>query len=403
MSLARPTGSPEDRPVELRVTIHASLAELDQEAWNSLLPSVSEQPFVSWEWLSAFERSGCVGPNTEWTPSHIAVWRGTDLVAAMPTYIKTGSDGDFSRDWGWAQGIGQAGLPYYPKLVVGVPFTPVTGRRLLMRDDEDGRTLADCLQGALRSLARSLQISVIQVLFPTKQEVSTLTELGFTPRIDFQYHWQNHGYRDLNHFWERFDSKRRNQFRREWRSLQEQEITLESVYGDALLCARDEYAELAFRLHDSTIEKLPWGRSWLNLAFYRDIFARMPGSIELVLAKKAGRVVAGTFNVATQAHLYGRYWGCFEEFRNLHFNVCFYHSISECISRGRQTFEGGAGGEHKLARGFEPMETYSAHAFLDARFERAIVSFIAHETLARERALADWRQRSPIFKKEVRP
>ena len=377
-----------------------SIAEIPAPAWNALC-DVSRNPFVAHEWLGALEAAGCVGAGTDWQPRHLTLWRGNELVAAAPAYIKDGSDGDFSRDWGWADAAMRARVPYYPKLVIGVPFTPVTGQRLLVRPDESAHEHIPTLLQAAEALAQDEGCTVLQVLFCQAAEAHAAEAAGWARRIDFQYHWRNRNYRNIDHFLSRFDSKRRNQLRRERRAPAQQGITLDTVRGDEI--ARDplSWAHLVHRLHSSTVDKLMWGKRWLNQAFYERLFTQLPGPLEVVVARRAGDIIAGAFNVATPTHLYGRYWGCLEEHRHLHFNVCFYHSIEECIRRGIEIFEGGAGGEHKLTRGFEPAETYSAHAFFDPRLEAPLREHIANETVTRQQALADWQARAPILKHPV--
>jgi len=374
-----------------------AITEIPARAWNTLC-DVSHNPFVAHEWLEALEIAHCVGGGTDWQPRHITLWRGNELVAAAPAYMKSSSEGDFSRDWAWADAAIRSGLAYYPKLVIGVPFTPVTGQRFLIRPGEPANTCIETLLEAAVSLARRESCNVLQVLYCQIAEACAAETLGWERRIEFQYHWRNQSYRDLDHFWSRFDSKRRNQLRRERRGPAEQGITITTIRGDEIACDPTAWARLVHRLYRSTIDKLEWGRPYLNQAFYERLFTTYPGPLEVVLARRAGEVVAGAFNVATPTHLYGRYWGCFEEHRHLHFNVCFYYSIEECIRRGIQVFEGGAGGEHKLARGFEPVETYSVHAFLDPRLEAPLRAHIAHETHTRQQALADWEARSQILK-----
>ncbi|MBI3896964.1 MAG: GNAT family N-acetyltransferase [Gammaproteobacteria bacterium] len=374
-----------------------SIGEIPAPAWNAL-SDVGCNPFIAHAWLAALEASGCVGVGSDWQPRHLTLWRGKELMAAAPAYLKDSSDGDFSRDWGWADAAIRARLPYYPKLVIGVPFTPVAGQRFLIRP---GESIAQCraaLLDAALALARDEGGGVLQLLYCQALEAQAAEAAGWARRIDFQYHWRNDNYRDLDHFWSRFDSKRRNQLRRERRAPAEQGIALRTVRGDEI--ARDplSWARLVHRLHRSTVDKLMWGRRWLNQKFYEQLFSTFPEPLEVVVAERAGSVIAGAFNVATPTHLYGRYWGCLEEHRHLHFNVCFYHSIDECIRRGLQVFEGGAGGEHKLTRGFEPVETYSAHAFLDPRLQAPLRAHIAEETAQRQQALADWQARSPILK-----
>ncbi len=374
------------------------IASIPKEAWDALcFPKASENPFVRHAWLDALEQSGCAGAERDFQPMHLTLSRGKDLVAAAPAYLKETSDGDFSRDWGMADAAQRAGIPYYPKLIVTVPFTPVTGRRILIAPGEPDLT-EELLAGA-EKLARKVGAHSVHVLFPTGDEVDRIAQHGLTKRVAFQYHWRNAGYKTSDEFLGCFDSKRRNQLKRERSEPLKQNITIRTVRGEEMLRDSAKWGKSAFELHRHTVDKLAWGRRWLNRGFYDHVFANMPESLEVVAAEQDGRLIAGAFNVATPTHLFGRYWGCFEEHRFLHFNVCLYHSIDECIANGTQVFEGGAGGEHKLARGFEPAETYSAHRFFDARLEIPFHQYLRQEAEERAQALERWRAERPILKR----
>lgn len=381
--------------MELR--IFPQIAEISETDWDALIDP-ADQPFVRWAWLEALERSGCAAPETGWSPCHLGVFRGRQLVAAAPAYLREDSDGDFSRDWGWASGAARANVPYYPKLCLTVPFTPVTGQRFLVAPGEDRRELTSILIAGARQLAAKVGASCVQVLFPTADEARALEEIGLTRRIDFQYHWRNAGYADYDAFLARFSSKRRHQVRRERGAAATQGITVRTVRGDELAARSETWGRLAHDFHRNTVDKLMWGRRWLNRPFYDRIFERMPGPLEVVVAERDGRPIAGAFNVASRHRLYGRYWGCFEDHPFLHFHVCLYHSIDDCIRRGLDAFEGGAGGEHKIARGFEPAETYSALRFRHAGLDQAVRRHVLAEASQREAALARWREESPLLK-----
>jgi predicted N-acyltransferase len=243
-------------------------------------------------------------------------------------------------------------------------------------------------------------VSSVHALFPLVDEADDLAAAGLAKRVSYQYHWRNPGYASFDEFLRRFDSKRRNQARRERASVAQHGLVLRTLRAEELKAHPRKWADAAYELHRTTVDKLMWGRRWINRAFYRRVVENMPENVELVVAERQddGRLVAGAFNVASPTHLYGRYWGCFQEYRFLHFNVCMYHSIEECIRRGVQVFEGGAGGEHKIPRGFEPAETYSSHRFLDERLDRPIRDYIAREADERAEALAHWRAHTPILK-----
>jgi uncharacterized protein len=381
----------------LRVRVLGAIAEVPRDDWNRLLGSEAT-PFVDWRWLWALEDSGCASPRAGWVARHVTLWRGERLVAAAPGYLKMDSDGDFSRDFDLASAAIRARRRYYPKLVVGVPFTPVTGRRLLFSPDEEPLPVLRSLGDALRDLVKSEGCGTAQVLFPRADEADALAEQGFARRVSHQFHWHNEGYRTPDDFLARFSAKRRHMVRRERAAPEKQGIEIRTVRGEELASARKDWGRAAHALHASTVEKLMWGRGWLDRGFYDRIFEVMPEPLEVVAATRGGKLVAGAFNVATPTHLYGRYWGCFEEHPFLHFNVCYYHSVDECIRRGVQVFEGGAGGDHKLARGFLPAETHSAHVFADARLDAAFRAHLDEETRERSEALAAWHRESPILR-----
>jgi predicted N-acyltransferase len=382
----------------VRLRVHESVDEIPEAAWDALLDERAT-PFVRWAWLEALEHGGCAVTGAGWRPRHLALWRGERLVAAAPAYLKQGSDGDFSRDWGWAEAAHRAGIPYYPKLIACVPFTPVTGRRVLVAASEERAACVRAIVDGARAVAGDAGARSVHFLFPLADEADELERAGMARRVSFQYHWRNAGYRAPDEFLARFNAKRRHAMRRERAAPPSQGIAIRTVRGGEIAAEARAWAERAFALHRSTVEKLMWGRGCLTEAFYRRVFERMPGPLEVVAAERDGKLVAGAFNLASPTTLWGRYWGCLEEHPFLHFNVCLYHSIDDCIARGLEAFEGGAGGEHKIARGFEPAETYSAHAFLDPRLDRPLRTWIARECEERTAALARWHAASPLFKR----
>jgi predicted N-acyltransferase len=373
------------------------LATVPQAVWDGLVDEAAS-PFLRHAWLSSLEEAGCASPGNDWVPTHLTLWKGRNLVAAAPAYVKEDSDGDFARDWDLASAVTRSRISYYPKLAITVPFTPCTGRRILTAPGEDRASLIAQLLDGARVLMHERHVQSLQVLFPLASEAAELEAAGMPLRISFQYHWQNAGYADVEAFLARLSSKRRNTVRREMAAPARQGITLRTVRGDELHAGRARWAKDAFALHRSTIDKLPWGRGWLNQAFYARVLESMPENVEVVAAEKDGRLIAGAFNVASPTHLYGRYWGCFEEHPFLHFNVCLYHSVGECIRRGVKVFEGGAGGEHKLSRGFEPATTFTAHAWLDARLHKAFASHLRDEVESRRHALARFATEHAVLK-----
>ncbi|MFT3914743.1 MAG: GNAT family N-acetyltransferase [Anaeromyxobacteraceae bacterium] len=381
----------------LEITVVDSILDVPAEAWDALHAHepVAATPFLRHAFLAAMEASGSASPRSGWHARHLLARRGRTLVGAAPAYRRDGSDGDFSRDWQWASAAERAGVPYYPKLLLAVPFSPTTGRRVLAAEGEDRAAIVAAIVDEARALARREGMHALQVLFPGPDEAAELEAAGLAPRIDFQYHWVNAGYASPDDFLARFPSKRRNALRRERRAPAEQGITIRTVRGDELSRDPEGWAKACFALHRRTTDKMVWGMRWVNQRFYEAAIRGLPDAVEVVEARREGRMIGMAFNLASAERLYGRYWGCSEEHPFLHFNVALYHSIDECIRRGTKIFEGGAGGEHKVARGFEPAETWSAHAFLDPRMDRSVREYVAHELRERRLAVQQWREEHP--------
>jgi predicted N-acyltransferase len=382
-------------PLPLTLRVHRAITEVPRGAWDALLDDAAV-PFLEWAFLAALEESGSVGPERGWHPRHLTLWRGARLVAAAPAYLRDDSDGEFVFDGAWATAAGRVGVRYYPKLVLAVPFTPATGRRVLVAPGEDRAAQEAELYSAALEYARVEGLSGIHVLFHTEAEAAGLEAAGFALRLGVQYQWTNAGYRTLEDFLGRFHSKRRTQLRRELRAPASQGITVRTLRGEEL--AELEPEEL-FRLYASTVDKYPWGRRFLTPAFFERMLATFRHRSEFVEARRGGRRIAGAFNFAGPGVLYGRYWGCFEEHPFLHFNVCLYHPVQEAILQGLRRFEPGAGGEHKLTRGFGPHITYSAHLLLHPGLDRAVRAFLLQEQTAVRAGLPRW-QAETGFKEE---
>jgi len=374
-------------------TIHArvveSLAEIPEAAWDDLLDDKCT-PFMRWGFLQALEEAGCVGLETGWFTSHLTLWHGESLLAAAPAYIKADSRGDFSRDWSWSNLCARARIPYYPKLVLTVPFTPVCGRRILVRQGEDRAPLVAAIVDLARTVAEQHELSSIHVLYHDTDDCAELAAAGLYPRTLFQFHWHNRNFENHDAWLSSLRSKRRNQVRRERRAPESQGIRLRTVLGDELSSSLEHWSSQVYKLYATTIDRHMWTSPYLNQAFFRLIFQRMPEHVEFVEAMRDGNLIAGAFNVATPAHLFGRYWGCHEHHRFLHFNVCLYHSIEDCIQQGRLRFEGGAGGSHKISRDFEPALVYSHHGFTDPRLDMAMKRYLAMEVAANQVELGRW-------------
>jgi predicted N-acyltransferase len=368
----------------LDVRIHASIRDLPEGVWDAL-DGVRAAPFLSHAWLAALETTGCVGADTGWLPHHLSFWEGGRLVAAAPAYLKDNSEGEFVFDWAWAAAAERAKIRYYPKLIVAVPFTPATAPRLLVADPASRPRLVPVLAGALRKIVERSDLSGAHVLFPTEDEARGLGDVGLARRVGVQFHWRNEGYQRFDDYLARFSSKRRNQIRRERREMDKQGITIATERGRIT----PEIIDAMFGFYAATIDKFSWGRQYLNRAFFEEICDKLTGKVEIVLAREGRRILGGAFNLAGERTLFGRYWGAVEERPFMHFNVCFYHAIDECIVRGLDRFEPGAGGQHKLVRGFEPTITHSAHHLAHPGLDRAVRDFLGRERAAIEQDVAE--------------
>jgi predicted N-acyltransferase len=359
----------------LRLRILDAVTDVPAAAWDALT-GPDAPPFVRHAWLAAMEESGSATEETGWAPHHLTLWRGKQLVAAAPAYRKFHSMGEYIYDFGWADAAARLGVEYYPKLVVGGPLSPATVPRFLIAPGEDVPALRRALLTAATESARESGCSSVHILYPTGEEADFLEGEGLARRITLQFHWKNPGYRSYDDYLARFDSKRRNQLKRERGAAATQGIALRTVRGDELTQA---HAKRAYGFYTSTCERHAWGQIQLTPGFFARVFRDLPDAVEMVEAVKGPKVIAGAFNLATRERLYGRYWGAFEEHPFLHFNVCLYHSVDDCIRAGRKVFEPGAGGEHKVSRGFEPTAVHSAHLLFDKRLDGAVRSFLHRE------------------------
>ena len=369
------------REVAYEVRTHGSMRELGEAAYRALGDETTP-PCLRFEWLDALERTGCVAPKRGWLPLHLGIYERGVLVGAAPAYVKGNSEGEFVFDHSWARfAETELGVTYYPKLIVAVPFTPATGPRLLVRPGTAKAPLLAVLCQALAGVCREGGLSSAHVLFPTEDEARAHVEHGLLARHGVQFHWSNPGYASFDDFLSRFASKKRNQIRRERRELADRGIVLE-VLSDKTL--GPEHADFIYDFYVATVDKFPWGRRYLNRAFFEEVTSRMPGHLHVVAATERGgrKRLGGAFNLLGKDRLYGRYWGALEEVPFLHFNVCFYKGIEEAIERKLGGFEPGAGGEHKVARGFEPTVTHSSHYLVDRRLRDAVGRHLVAERTA---------------------
>jgi uncharacterized protein len=349
------------------------IAALPDGAWGRLAPP--GDPFLSAEYLGAMEASGSASPETGWQPLHLVVGDPAEPVAAAPLYVKSHSWGEYVFDHGWADAYRRAGGRYYPKLQAAVPFTPVPGSRLLARDD----AAREALVAGLRQTLGQLPVSSLHVTFCTAGEAALLGREGFLVRRGVQYHWANRGYRDFADFLDALRSAKKKMVRKEREQVRASGIELRVLDGGALLGGGDRTLERFYPFYLATVDKR-WGSAYLTRDFFRRLGAAMRDRVVLVGAWKGGELVAAALNLRGADALYGRLWGCLEEYRFLHFECCYYQAIEYAIRHGIPRVEAGAQGQHKLQRGYAPVWTWSAHLIRDKGLSAAVARFLEHET-----------------------
>lgn len=359
-----------------RVRIVEALAEVPAAAWDAC--AGRENPFLSHAFLEAMESSGSAVAKTGWLPQHVLVEDADGrLLAAAPLYLKSHSQGEYVFDHGWAQAYERAGGSYYPKLLSAVPFTPVTGPRLLVRPDAPPDT-AETLIAALVEVARAHKVSSLHVTFPTRDDWERLGAAGFLLRSGQQYHWENRGYGSFEDFLAALNSRKRKQIRRERRDAIASGLEIETLTGDAL---EPRHWDAFYRFYRNTVDHR-WGGAYLTRGFFELLHERLRDRVVLVMARDGTRYVAGALNLLGTETLFGRNWGCIQDHPFLHFEVCYYRALDFAIERGLTRVEAGAQGTHKIQRGYLPTPTYSAHWVRDRGFARAVADFLERERAA---------------------
>ncbi|WP_134496703.1 GNAT family N-acetyltransferase [Microvirga pakistanensis] len=386
-----------------QIKIAQGLKAVDAAAWDACaLQAGSDEddpfnPFVSHAFLSALEDSGCVGRKAGWAPVHIlAEDEGGKLAGAAPCYVKSHSMGEYVFDHSWADAYERAGGRYYPKLQVAVPFTPVTGPRLLVPAGPQADNVRAHLIAGLRALRDQIGASSIHATFLQQTDLTALTGQAFLRRDDQQFHWFNEGYGTFDDFLAALASRKRKVIKRERRDALGNGISIEWLTGSEITEAHWD-AFFAFYM-DTGSRK--WGRPYLNRPFFSLIGERMADRILLVMAKRAGRYIAGAINLIGDKRLYGRNWGCIEDHPFLHFEVCYYQAIAFAIARGLERVEAGAQGEHKLARGYRPVITSSAHDIADPSLRRAVQAYLDQERRYMSEAVDELAEATPFKHRE---
>jgi predicted N-acyltransferase len=357
----------------MRTSTSTSITGIDSAAWDAL--DAGGSPFLRHAFLASLESTGCVGAGTGWHPAPVTLYDAKGLAAAAPAYVKAHSFGEFVFDQGWAQAYAQHGLAYYPKLTIGVPFTPASGARLLVRPDLDAGEMRMELIAAIRASAEARNFSSVHALFVDEADRAALEADGWLARHDVQFHWHNQQYRDFDHYLAGFTAEKRKKVKRERRRVAEDGIGFDTLLGPALdRAAVDEI----YALHRDTF--LQHGNEpYLSQAFFRALPRALGDSFMVKRARCRGETVAAAVFFWSREALYGRYWGAAGQHHSLHFETCYHQGIDFCIERGISRFEPGTQGLHKVSRGFVPAQTSSMHWIVDARFREAIGDYLRRE------------------------
>jgi predicted N-acyltransferase len=380
---------------EITLEAVSSIGQITADEWNACANSEGVyNPFVSYAFFTALEASGSAVARTGWAPRHLVARMGDRVVGIVPCYLKNHSQGEYVFDHGWADAYARAGGSYYPKLQATVPFTPATGPRLLVRDGVDATRVRESLADGLVALCGLTQASSVHVTFAREDEWTFLAERGFLQRTDQQFHWRNEGYGAFEDFLATLASRHRKGIRRERRDALANGITIHHLTGDDIT---PDAWDAFFEFYMETGSR-KWGRPYLTRAFYTQIGETMAKDVLLVMAKRDGRWIAGAINFIGSDTLFGRHWGAVEHHPFLHFEVCYYQAIDFAIQRGLKRVEAGAQGEHKIARGYLPQTTYSAHYIADPALRRAIRDYLKQERSYVQESVRELTEAGPFRK-----
>lgn len=381
----------------LQIRLVNRLADVNAEAWNAVAnpPSEAYDPFLSWNFLQALEESEAASPATGWSPHHILIEKaGSGLVGAMPLYLKSHSQGEFVFDHSWADAYERAGGHYYPKLLSAVPFTPVTGRRRLVKPGPDEPQIADALLGAAVKVAADNDISSLHINFLTGEDALRLDAAGLLIRTDQQFHWKNENYQSFDDFLAALSSSKRKNLRKE-RAKAQEGLVFRHITGSDIT---EDHWDAFYEFYMDTGAR-KWGSPYLNRETFSLLGERMADDILLIFAEEGGMPIAGALNMIGGDRLLGRYWGTVSPRPMLHFETCYYQAIDFAIERGLKTVEAGAQGGHKLARGYVPETTWSAHWIAHEGLAHAVEEYLGRERQMVEREASFLKERTP-FKKD---
>ncbi|NIP38565.1 MAG: GNAT family N-acetyltransferase [Candidatus Dadabacteria bacterium] len=374
------------------LNLYSSISSVDKEQYNNIIDP--QNPFLEYEFLEALEQSGCVGWDTTWKPYYITLKdKQTDnIVGAVTFYMRFDSYGEFIFDWEWARAFYESGMNYYPKMLVAIPFTPTNGIRIQVDKEYSFKTCAGIMVEYLIDICKEKNFSSIHFLFLTKKEQEFLESYGFLSRTTHQYHWKNRDYNTFDDFLADLRAGRRKQIKKERKYLSESDLNVQVYDKDNI---EPQHIDAVWQFYMDTSSR-KWGSAYLNRKFFDLIYEKMRERLVLVLAKNANGWVGGTFNVVKNESLFGRYWGCMQDYRFLHFECCYYSLIEYAISNNIKIFEAGAQGEHKFLRGFGAYPTYSSHYINNKGASAAISSFLDSEKVYISNLIDRYNSKSPL-------
>ena len=361
----------------MKISFNSSIEEISKKEWDSLV-NVVDYPFLKHDFLKLLENTGCVGAETGWIPLHISISRDDELIAAMPLYLKSHSQGEFVFDHSWANAFYQHGLDYYPKLVSSIPHTPASGPRLLLKDGENQKELFSLMKEGVKSIAKKNNISSWHILFPEEREINFYENSNLSIRKNAQFVWFNQNFKSFEDYLDSIRARHRKNVKKERSKIKKQDLIIETFSEEEI---NYDLLDKFYKFYLSTNIKRSGFSGYLTKQFFLNFPSNLFKNLVIVLAKKKSNneMVGGSLFFKDDKNLYGRYWGCIEEFDCLHFECCYYQGIEYCIKNKLKRFDPGVQGEHKIKRGFSPTETYSALWIADDRFREAIDDFVIKE------------------------
>ncbi len=378
---------------DLKFFNYNKIASIGKDSWNNCVDN--SNPFSNFDFLNSLEESGCISEKTGWKPFHLCLKnKFEEIIACTPMYFKNHSQGEYVFDHSWANAYENAGGAYYPKLLIAIPFTPVSGQRILIRNDYEKNLISSLILNRVEEIASSNNISSVHINFTKETENVIYQKNKFLERFGIQFHWKNNSYKSFNDFLETLSSRKRKSIIKERKNAKHKDIKIYTLLGDEI---KKEHLESFYNFYIDTTSK-KWGIPYLNYDFFKRLYNTSNKNMLLIIAKREEKWVAGALNFLGENTLFGRYWGCLEDHKFLHFEICYYQAIEFAIKRGLLNVEAGAQGPHKLSRGYLPQLTYSWHWINNIHLKDAIENFLNHEKNIIKENLSLLNQGSPYKK-----